>query len=182
MPNPWRLTRSGRVLDPLHPRAEDIDPEDIAWGLARMPRWAGQTVPNWSVLDHSLEVARRLPAGRLRLWGLLHDAAEAYLGDAPGPLKGQLFVHDGRRLVPYEDLENGILAAVAERFGLRPRRVPAAVVEVDARMLATERRDLMAGDPYDPEAVPYPERIPRSLTAADVAAGVFLDRLNQWSE
>lgn len=64
---------------------------DIAVGLSRQPRFAGQTRRWWSVLDHSLfcdalVVADGGPAP-LRLAVLLHDAHEAVTADVPTPFK-----------------------------------------------------------------------------------------------
>jgi hypothetical protein len=64
---------------------------DIAVGLSRMPRFAGQTWVWWSVLDHTLfgdYLLAAADAGRgLRLAWLLHDAHEALTGDVPTPFK-----------------------------------------------------------------------------------------------
>jgi 5'-deoxynucleotidase YfbR-like HD superfamily hydrolase len=62
------------------------------------------------------------------LWGLLHDASEAYLVDLPRPLK----------LLPefavYREAECRLQRAVAVRFGLPPDQ-PASVTEADDKML-----------------------------------------------
>ncbi len=64
---------------------------DIAVGLSRMPRFAGQTNRWWSVLDHSLfcdDLGRAHAAEPLtRIAILLHDAHESLTGDVPTPLK-----------------------------------------------------------------------------------------------
>lgn len=67
--------------------------EALAQGLARMPRYAGQTtVPGWSVADHLIfcaRVAQRFTGwpSRLELHAALHDAHEAMTGDIPVPFK-----------------------------------------------------------------------------------------------
>jgi hypothetical protein len=55
---------------------------DIAVGLARTIRFAGQTDRVWSVLDHSLIVAG-LVDPKFTKHALLHDAHEAIIGDMP---------------------------------------------------------------------------------------------------
>lgn len=72
----------------LEPVQHEIDIEDIALSLSNKCRFSGHT-RFFSVAEHSLTVAYRLPK-RLRLAGLLHDAAEAYLGDIPSPIKAVL--------------------------------------------------------------------------------------------
>lgn len=70
---------------------------DIALGLGRMPRFAGQTRRWWTGLHHSLvccAIGEALaPAGRssdrLALLCLLHDAHEAITGDVPAFFKSK---------------------------------------------------------------------------------------------
>lgn len=79
------LTQSGILVTPFGDTAPAL--QDIALGLGRMPRFAGQTRGWWSVLHHSLVVERIITADRqdasLRLAALLHDAHEAITGDVP---------------------------------------------------------------------------------------------------
>lgn len=87
------MTVSGRFFDPLNPRAEDVDLGDVAHGLARIPRFNGQTTRLIPVDEHSMRVARivrRVGGGPMTvLLGLLHDAGEAYVGDIVRPLKDE---------------------------------------------------------------------------------------------
>lgn len=82
------LRYSGRVeLTTFTPENADI--RDIAHGLALTNRWNGHTVVPVSVGWHSLLVSE-LCASTSRaaaLHGLLHDAAEAYIGDWTQPVK-----------------------------------------------------------------------------------------------
>ena len=79
-------TYLGNRFYPLEPRIDDVDIEDIAHGLAYQCRFNGQTNAFYSVAQHSLIVAALVPE-ELRFAALLHDAAEAYLGDMVKPLK-----------------------------------------------------------------------------------------------
>ncbi len=159
----WIPTRSGARFRPLAPRVEDVTIEDIACGLAATARWCGQTRVLYTVAQHSMEVADRLD-GDERLWGLLHDAAEAYLADLPRPIKGECYFRRytpaGDMYLPFAVVEIEILKVVAERFGLA-WPIPPRVLEVDDRVLATEARDLFdAGQQArlpGVEATPYPE-------------------------
>lgn len=76
-------TFTGKVVNPLHLRSEDICIEDIAHALALCNRFAGHTIAPISVAQHSVYVAKL--SGSLQ--GLLHDASEAYLGDVTKWLK-----------------------------------------------------------------------------------------------
>ena len=78
------------------------------------------------------------------LWGLLHDASEAYLVDLPRPLK----------LLPefaaYREAERRLQRAVAVRFGL-PSDQPASVTEADDTMLWIEAHSLLGSMPVEAE-------------------------------
>lgn len=91
------LTRSGIRFYPLEPRAEDIVIGDVAFALSNICRYGGH-VDFLSVAEHSILVSEavqqvaqgwpRKSALRATLFGLLHDAAEAYPpGDILGPMK-----------------------------------------------------------------------------------------------
>lgn len=133
-------TVSGRVLNFMEPTIESIGLEDLAAGLAAMPRYAGQTIARYSVAQHSLLVAR-LVEPRFRLHALLHDAAEAYMGDVPSPLKDamrQVQAVQGRGSIsPYDVIEEWVLGAIFARYGIAGD-IPDEVREADALALAIE--------------------------------------------
>lgn len=138
-------TQSGRRFKPLDPDPSLIDIYDIAHALANQCRFSGHTAAHYSVAEHSVRVAVLLAAWGapkiVQLWGLLHDASEAYLVDIPQPLKHT------EMFAPYRLAEAALMVAVCSRFGL-PFDEPTAVRRADAVLLATEARDLM---PYVPE-------------------------------
>ena len=70
------------------------------------------------------------------LWGLLHDASEAYLSDVAAPLKKL------PEFGPYRAAERTLQRIIAQRFGLPPEQ-PASVGEADRRLLRIEARDLL---------------------------------------
>lgn len=135
------LVRSGIYVNPLNLSPADIRIGDIAHALGNQCRFSGHTSRFYSVAEHCVRVARLLDyegySREIRLWGLLHDAAEAYLVDLPRPLK-----RDPVFGAFYRDAEERAMRAVIERFGLTPDE-PAAVKHADLTLLATERRDLM---------------------------------------
>lgn len=80
---------SGKVIDLLDLRMEDVSIDDIAHSLAHTIRFAGHLQHPITVARHSIYVAELLPEP-LRLAGLLHDAHEAYLGDITRPAKAYI--------------------------------------------------------------------------------------------
>jgi hypothetical protein len=81
-----KLYPSGKYVDPFDLHIADINIADIARSLSLQCRFAGHLCQPWSVAQHSLLVSALLPE-QYRLWGLLHDAEEAYLPDMTRPVK-----------------------------------------------------------------------------------------------
>ncbi|BCB25924.1 hypothetical protein SKTS_08100 [Sulfurimicrobium lacus] len=139
MSTPYVSTYLGNRFYPLEPRIDDIEIEDIAHGLAYQCRFNGQTNAFYSVAQHSLIVASQVPDD-LQLAALLHDAAEAYLGDMVKPLK---------LLLPaFSAIEDSVTRIIGERFGLDLSH-HGDIKRADLVALATEKRDLM---PYSTES------------------------------
>lgn len=126
-------TFKGNRFYPAEPRIDGIDIEDIAHGLAYQCRFNGQTREFYSVAQHSLMVASLVPPAWARA-ALLHDAAEAYLGDMVKPLK--LLVPDFNRI------EAAVTDLIAAEFGVDFSDY-APIKRADLIALATEKRDLM---------------------------------------
>lgn len=150
---PYVSTFSGNRFYPLEPRIDHIAIEDIAHGLAYQCRFNGQTHEFYSVAQHSLIVASLVPTD-LRLAALLHDAAEAYLGDMVKPLKV---------LLPaFAAIEDQVSALIATAFGIDFSDY-APIKRADLIALATEKRDLMPHSAerwaYLDDIRPLPQRI-----------------------
>jgi len=137
----------GKRFHPLEPEPMEVDIRDIAHALARICRFAGHTRDFYSVAQHSVIVSHNVPAEDA-LWGLLHDAPEAYLSDLSTPVKSAL--------PRYREIEQGVLAAVATRFGL-DLPMPRSVKVADSRALLAERRDVLGdlGDTWPMEREGY---------------------------
>ncbi len=163
---PAIMTVSGRFFEFLAPKPEQIEIEDIAHALSMTCRFGGHVKRFYSVAEHSTRVSQVCdPADAL--WGLLHDAAEAYLVDLPGPIK--------RTIPGYCELEKRIQGAIMDRFGLS-RDESDSVRRADGRLLATEGRDLCAANW---KFLNLPEKpLPLKITPVSQweAKGWFLDR------
>jgi hypothetical protein len=129
-------TYRGGQFHPIQPLPEEVFIEDIAHALSLLCRFGGHCKTFYSVGEHCLRVAAALPP-ELKLWGLLHDASEAYVIDMPRPLK-----HSGW-METYREIEGQVQQAICARFGLRWPEPP-EVKRIDNLLLNTEARDLMA--------------------------------------
>lgn len=131
-------TASGITFYPLDPRPEEILIEDIAHHLARICRWGGAVRSFYSVAEHSVLLSWHFEERGepdMAKWALLHDAAEAYLGDVVRPLK-PYFTEFGR-------FEAHLEKMIWQRFGLEGE-LPAAVKAADTAILGDERDRLFA--------------------------------------
>lgn len=219
-----QTTGSGKPFWSMDPRPEDVRIEDIAAHLSRICRFGGALkdsvtlcedefphggagisakIEIYSVAQHSVLVSYNVPP-EYALEGLLHDAAEAYIGDMIKPIKTQLvanrdnirdllycalgtkisleehnaLVDEIMSTVPdYKRIEKRVDDAIRYRFGL-PAEESEFVKAADYRAVLTEHRDLQA----DTGAVdwgvaklpPFEEKIIPVLPS--VARRMFLDR------
>lgn len=134
--DPGKMTTiTGRRVNPLTMTAEDVVVQDIAHALARQCRYNGHVGGYLSVARHSVWVAERLEEQGhppiVVLTGLLHDAAEAYLGDMIRPLK-----HVGEVGSLYLTAELRLEEQISEAFGL-PFPWDPAVKAADNHVLTT---------------------------------------------
>lgn len=131
--NPTILTSTGLYFDLRSPEHSEFRLIDIAHALAHTCRFAGHCSTFYSVAQHSVHVSELVP--HEHKWSaLLHDAAEAYIGDVSAPLKS---------LLPdYRKIERNIEAHLFADLGVQIP-MPACVKRADLVMLATEQRDLM---------------------------------------
>lgn len=136
----WYSPHSGAEINLENPDPNEINMEDIALGLSNTNRYAGQTQPSLNVAQHSVNVAdtleRRGADPDTQMYGLLHDIAEAYLGDVPRPAK--------RRLDGFEEMEDNLLDAAYTEFGVgQPHeRQWEAVMDADNMNLVYEVENL----------------------------------------
>lgn len=141
---------TGKLIDLANFTPEDVRLPDIAHALSQINRYTGHTIRPYSVAEHCVTVSR-LCQPEHALWGLMHDASEAYLGDVSRPLKS---------LLPdYRVLEQGVQRIIAQAFHL-PWPIPQDVHHCDVRALLAEKAALLTVDHdwgfagFDPS--PYP--------------------------
>lgn len=216
-----QTTASGKPFWVADPRPEDVRIEDIAAQLSRICRFGGALkdgyyedwsmgidagtwvhFETYSVAQHCVLVSHNVPPA-YALEGLLHDAAEAYIGDMIKPIKSQLVpdwevidvglsfagvpidliapaVGILKTLVPdYKRMEKRVDAAIRARFGL-PVEESEFIKVADYRAVLTEHRDLQNHDGTDwgeAKLPPFDEQIIPVLPS--VARQMFLDRFNE---
>ena len=144
---PYIQTYLGNKFYLFDPRPEDIHIEDIAHALSNVCRFAGHVSSFYSVSQHSVLVSQNC---NIPLYGLLHDAAEAYVHDITRPLKY------AKGMEVYSKIEKQIIEIIAQRFNLPLNfsHYP-DIKQADILVLITEARDLM-GDPSWTKEFPFP--------------------------
>lgn len=134
-------TSAGHYFDLLSPTVDAIDIETIAHALSMTCRFGGHCPRYYSVAEHcvhAFRLAERDGVDRNNLRAiLLHDAAEAYVGDIVKPLKVIL----GRA---FGEIENAIETKINERFSISP--CPVAIKHYDRLMLIAEKTAMWPDD------------------------------------
>lgn len=129
-------TYSGIRIDLRNPTPAMIKPTDIAHALGYICRFGGQLNNFYSVAQHSILVMMLAPL-HLKRAALIHDAAEAYLGDVISPLKHIL-------KDVYEPLETAMQIAIFERFN-EPIEHLALIKKYDMQAYEMEREAYKKG-------------------------------------
>lgn len=133
-------TYTGKKFSFNNLNIENIDILDIAHALSNICRFNGHCNKFYSVAEHSIYVSRYCP-NNLKLWGLLDDASETYMGDMTRPLKQYMY--------EFQELEIQIMDTIILKFGLTPGLRPDEVIEIDNRILATEKEQLTRETKYN---------------------------------
>ena len=135
------VTHSKIFVDLQCVGSHQVNFHDIAHSLALQCRFNGHCDTFYSVAQHSMGMARMMPREHA-IYGLLHDAHEAYLGDIIRPVSNLM-----RREMGFDlsSLKHEIDCAVWEAANLVPPsdELEAEIKRLDAVMLATEHRDLI---------------------------------------
>lgn len=181
----WIQTLTGKKVDYLEPDPDQISARDLARGLASAVHFGGHLTQIVTVAQHSILVAEQAmreaqaqewPEDKVfhqeafsvacYRWGLLHDAAEAYTGDIPGPLKRLMDTAYGQHNL-LRVVDRNLTDVILTAFGETPpsKQVKSLVKHVDNRMIYTEHVRFqgpppedwtMPGEPYTEEEVPMP--------------------------
>jgi 5'-deoxynucleotidase YfbR-like HD superfamily hydrolase len=127
-------TFTGKYVDPFNLQPEDIDIMDIAHALSNQCRFAGHTKRFYSVAQHCVQVTWNLEP-ELKIYGLLHDASEAYLIDLPTPIK--------QRLPEYDWAERRAMLSVAKAFNIESLLFNHSRVKLADRMALEAEWDMV---------------------------------------
>lgn len=148
----WNECYTGTRFYTFDPRPADVRIDDIAHSLSLQCRYNGNCKRFYSVAEHSCLLADYVEhtppwprtgvpndtnfAARARdaLTALMHDAAEAYIGDLIRPVK--------HRMPEFKQLESLIEHCVFPVYGLDPV-LPPWMKDLDSRILCDERRQVM---------------------------------------
>lgn len=133
---------SGCYLDLLDPRPDQFTMSDIACGLSKICRFGGQIEQFYSVAEHCLvstEIAReRTGSVDFQKAVLMHDAAEAFVGDIVKPLKV---------LLPeFSSIENRLEACIFKKYSIDFGKFKERAKAIDMDMLIAERNHFFSKD------------------------------------
>lgn len=110
------LTLTGKHFNLFEPAPEMIDIRDIASGLSNKGHFSGLTPSYFLIAQHCVMVCDEFAFWdffvnpKLKLLALLHDAAEAYIGDMIKPLKV--------KLPSFAEVEENIMKAICAKYGM----------------------------------------------------------------
>lgn len=130
----WIQTYTGHQFRILEPDPETIHIIDIAHALSNLCRFAGHCSEFYSVAQHSVLVSH-IVSPENAMWGLMHDASEAYICDITKPLK---LIPE---MAPYRKIEQNIMKTICRSIGL-PEQMPEEIKTADLLAMRTEARDL----------------------------------------
>jgi hypothetical protein len=169
-------TISGLPFPLLAPTPADVRIVDIARGLSRSPRFAGQTRGKYgySVAQHSVLCSYHI-APSYALHALMHDASESMTLDLPRDLK---YAHG---METYRVIEDRVMVAMAARFGVPAEKCP-AVQAVDDLMGSYEGANLVPGFIVPPHHIGKLPRAKLRAWAPDVAERKFLRRFRELTQ
>jgi hypothetical protein len=149
---PEIYTWGGTIFNFESPTPEMVSIEDIAKSLSCICRYTGHCNGFYSVAQHSVLMANlsEFEGYGTTLQRLLHDSAEAYIGDIHRPLKDRLWYDEGhgkdghrrRYIKRIRTIERRVQKVIGETLDVDLSDL-SAVKPADNIMMATEVRDLL---------------------------------------
>lgn len=133
-------TVTGTLINIHEPTESSIKILDIANALSMLCRFGGHVRRFYSVAQHSVLVMALAPE-ELKKEALLHDAAEAFVGDVIKPLKNLV----GE---PYDIIEFRFSQVIYQKFGLDRHKLE-AIKKYDLMALQLEHKALQVGNATD---------------------------------
>jgi hypothetical protein len=142
---PLIVTYSGRKVNPLALRPEDINIHDIAHHLASINRFVGSLHVPISVAQHSYYVYKLCKGTGWEREALFHDAAEAYLGDMTKWVK----LHPDMRF--FREREQAAWLVICEALKLRPEGSPElnSIIEYADRLMVRYEAFMLGHKNFD---------------------------------
>ena len=156
---PFITTFTGRRVNPLNLRVEDISIDDINHHLALINRFVGATREPVNVNQHSFFVSKLLDGTGFEREGLFHDAPEAYLGDV------SKWVKQMDCMAGYREAEERAWQVICKALDLNPepneRLVEAdrLMVRFEASMLAHAESHIFTVPKYHRPTVEEIEKV-----------------------
>jgi uncharacterized protein len=135
----------------LAPQPQHIVPETFARALSREGRYANLGRHDLTVAEHSCLVSQLCPQAPLQ--ALLHDAAEAVLGDMTAPIKRLLRILEGQVVSSFDIVEDLWWGAIARKFGVPHDRHP-RIDAVDKALRVVEQHVLFPGHEHLFDPIP----------------------------
>lgn len=134
MSDSWITTFTGKQFHHFDASRDDIDIDDIAHSLSLLCRYNGHCRVMYSVAEHCVRLCDIVPY-EMKSRALMHDAAEAYIGDVPSLLKAQFPL--------FSEMEDRILEIILDKYNIKGPCDLAALKRYENMLLAAEVRDLM---------------------------------------
>jgi len=147
---PFIQTFTGKVVNPLDLKVEDIEILDIAHHLAIQNRFVGALKKPVSIAQHSVYVHRLCIGTAWEREALFHDATETFLGDVTK------WVKQSPEMAPYRELEHKASLVINKALFLKEYTEEGPVGTADRLMVRFEMLKLGHKDPHMFRLLNYP--------------------------
>lgn len=138
-------------FDLENPKPVTVDHRDVALGLSRQARYNGFTNGFYSVAEHCVLIGAWLleehKNPKIAMMGLIHDAAEAYIGDLISPVKHLMPLYQVWETRIQEACEKALIPD--RSLWVAPTTIKTLIHEADVRIKIDETNQLMSGGAID---------------------------------